>query len=152
MASVTIIRYVWFGRQSWQSWPIMNRYALNQHAHLFWPATFVPGKRINPFYLCIDIFRWRACEIGFGCGPTTWPSMCLASKLTPWIKSGRPESSSLKHCYLKCFFCLVVLHHHDRNWPVSKAGLLQALNDDRLCVRTSEKDSLIVSIFSNLFF
>ena len=48
--------------------------------------------------------------------------------------------------------CLVVLHHHDRNWPVSKAGLLQALNDDRLCVRTSEKDSFIISIFSNLFF
>ena len=42
--------------------------------------------------------------------------------------------------------CLVVLHHHDRNWPVSKAGLLQALNDDRLCVRTSGKDSLSISI------
>ena len=47
---------------------------------------------------------------------------------------------------------LVVFHHRDRNWPVSKARLLQALNDDRLCVRTSEKDSLIISIFSNLFF
>ena len=42
---------------------------------------------------------------------------------------------------------LAVFHHRDRNWPVSKAGLLQALNDDRLCVRTSEKDSLSISTF-----
>ena len=42
---------------------------------------------------------------------------------------------------------LAVFHLRDRNWPVSKAGLLQALNDDRLCVRTSEKDSLSISTF-----
>ena len=47
---------------------------------------------------------------------------------------------------------LAVFHQRDRNWPVSKAGLLQALNDDRLCVRTSEKDSLIISTFFTLTF